>query len=71
VLLAHEILPLAWAGMPKTSFRKNSDSPHKELLKKGGLMVDIEPRQGEQRSWPAPKEGALATSHRSQNQDSD
>jgi hypothetical protein len=21
------ILPLAWAGMPKTSFRKNSDSP--------------------------------------------
>lgn len=32
----------------------------KELLKKGGLMVDIQPRQGEQRSWPAPKEGALA-----------
>ncbi len=32
----------------------------KELLKKGGLMVDIEPRKGEQRSWPAPKEGALA-----------
>ena len=32
----------------------------KELLKKGGLMVEIEPRQGEQRSWPAPKEGALA-----------
>ena len=32
----------------------------KELLKKGGLMVDIEPRHGEQRSWPAPKEGALA-----------
>lgn len=32
----------------------------KELLKKGGLMVDIAPRQGEQRSWPAPKEGALA-----------
>jgi len=32
----------------------------KDLLKKGGLMVDIEPRQGEQRSWPAPKEGALA-----------
>ena len=32
----------------------------KDLLKKGGLVVDIEPRQGEQRSWPAPKEGALA-----------
>jgi 16S rRNA (guanine1516-N2)-methyltransferase len=32
----------------------------KELLKKGGLMVDIEPRNGEQRSWPAPKQGPLA-----------
>ncbi len=32
----------------------------KELLKKGGLSVDIEPRPGEQRSWPAPKTGALA-----------
>lgn len=31
-----------------------------ELLKKGGLAVDIHPRQGEQRSWPAPKDGALA-----------
>lgn len=27
----------------------------RELLKKGGLSVDIEPRPGEQRSWPAPK----------------
>ncbi|MGZ8189511.1 MAG: class I SAM-dependent methyltransferase [Methylosarcina sp.] len=32
----------------------------KELLKKGGLSVDIEPRQGEQRSWPAPKQNILA-----------
>lgn len=32
----------------------------RELLKKGGLAVDIEPRSGEQRSWPAPKDGALA-----------
>ena len=32
----------------------------KELLKKGGLSVAIEPRNGEQRSWPAPKNGALA-----------
>lgn len=34
----------------------------RELLnrKKGGLTVDIEPRNGEQRSWPAPKQGALA-----------
>lgn len=31
-----------------------------ELLKKGGLTIEIEPRPGEQRSWPAPKEGALA-----------
>lgn len=32
----------------------------KESLKKGGLMVEIEPRPGEQRSYPAPKQGALA-----------
>lgn len=32
----------------------------KDLMKKGGLFVDIEPRPGEQRSWPAPKKGALA-----------
>ncbi len=32
----------------------------KELLKAGGLAVDIEPRPGEQRSRPAPKEGPLA-----------
>jgi 16S rRNA (guanine1516-N2)-methyltransferase len=31
-----------------------------DLLKKGGLMVDVEPRPGEQRSWPAPKQGDLA-----------
>ncbi len=28
-------------------------------LQKSGLTVDIEPRNGEQRSWPAPKDGAL------------
>lgn len=32
----------------------------RELLKKGGLTVDVAPRAGEQRSWPAPKDGALA-----------
>lgn len=32
----------------------------KELLRKGGLLVEIEPRNGEQRSWPAPKQGPLA-----------
>ncbi|MDD5320788.1 MAG: class I SAM-dependent methyltransferase [Methylococcales bacterium] len=34
----------------------------RDLLKKGGLVVNIEPRNGEQRSWPAPKQGALAQS---------
>jgi 16S rRNA (guanine1516-N2)-methyltransferase len=29
-------------------------------IQRGGLAVDIEPRNGEQRSWPAPKDGALA-----------
>ncbi len=32
----------------------------KDLLKQGGLTVDINPRYGEQCSWPAPKKGALA-----------
>lgn len=32
----------------------------KELLKKGGLFVEVGPRQGEQRSWPAPKQNILA-----------
>ncbi|MEO1887467.1 MAG: hypothetical protein ABGX72_08885, partial [Methyloprofundus sp.] len=38
-----KFLPLAWAGMPKTSFRKNSDSPsllHRhsdERLRRGHL----------------------------------
>ncbi len=32
----------------------------RELLTKGGLAVEVEPRKGEQRSWPAPKQGALA-----------
>jgi hypothetical protein len=29
-----KFLPLAWAGMPKTSFRKNSDSPQPLFLPK-------------------------------------
>jgi 16S rRNA (guanine1516-N2)-methyltransferase len=32
----------------------------RELLKQGGLFVDIYPRPGEQHSFPAPKQGALA-----------
>jgi len=31
----------------------------KEQIKRGGLSVEIEPRQGEQHSWPSPKKGAL------------
>ncbi|MDD1611814.1 MAG: class I SAM-dependent methyltransferase, partial [Methylococcaceae bacterium] len=31
-----------------------------EWVKAGGLTVEIEPRAGEQRSWPAPKQGQLA-----------
>ncbi|TXL14492.1 hypothetical protein BMR05_07020 [Methylococcaceae bacterium HT4] len=33
-----KFLPLAWAGMPKTSFRKNSDSP---LNKKNYFSIFI------------------------------
>lgn len=32
----------------------------KTLLKQGGLTVDIDPRPGEQHSWPAPKKGVFA-----------
>ncbi|WP_221901562.1 hypothetical protein [Bathymodiolus platifrons methanotrophic gill symbiont] len=32
-----KFLPLAWAGMPKTSFRKNSDSP---MIRKGQLSEE-------------------------------
>ncbi len=32
----------------------------RQLLKTGGLMVEIEPRYGEQHSWPAPKKGPFA-----------
>ncbi|OOZ38291.1 hypothetical protein BOW53_16050, partial [Solemya pervernicosa gill symbiont] len=31
-------LPLAWAWMPKTSFRKNSDSPEKEIKARKGKV---------------------------------
>lgn len=32
----------------------------RELITKCGLTVSVEPRNGEQRSWPAPKQGVLA-----------
>ncbi|VVH56975.1 hypothetical protein BAZOLSSOX_2616, partial [uncultured Gammaproteobacteria bacterium] len=34
-----KFLPLAWAGMPKTSFRKNSDSPH--LFDSHSFVIDL------------------------------
>jgi 16S rRNA (guanine1516-N2)-methyltransferase len=37
-----------------------AEATGKAPLQKGGLTVEIEPRPGEQRSWPAPKDGALA-----------
>lgn len=37
-----------------------AEATGKTPLQKGGLSVEIEPRPGEQRSWPAPKDGALA-----------
>lgn len=50
--------------MPELFFLSWRDGSLKLLdkgsLKKGGLSVEIEPRPGEQRSWPAPKKGALA-----------
>ncbi|MEO1882575.1 MAG: hypothetical protein ABGX71_03080 [Methyloprofundus sp.] len=33
-----KFLPLAWAGMPKTSFRKNSDSPLNDVLLQKRLL---------------------------------
>jgi 16S rRNA (guanine1516-N2)-methyltransferase len=50
---AHEAFFLSW----RNGCLKLLDQA---LLKKGGMTVEIEPRQGEQRSWPAPKDGALA-----------
>ncbi len=32
----------------------------RQSLKKGGLQVEIEPRPGEQHSWPAPRKNVLA-----------
>ncbi|MDO8941122.1 MAG: class I SAM-dependent methyltransferase [Methylicorpusculum sp.] len=49
----HELFFLSWReGSLKLIDR--------QLLRKGGMTVEIEPRPGEQRSWPAPKTGALA-----------
>jgi len=49
---------------PETLFLSWRDGALKlldrDLLKKGGMAVEVEPRAGEQRSWPAPKQGALA-----------
>ena len=34
-----KFLPLAWAGMPKTSFRKNSDSPQQRVRERLPLKI--------------------------------
>jgi hypothetical protein len=34
-----KFLPLAWAGMPKTSFRKNSDSP--QVCRAAGILFPL------------------------------
>jgi hypothetical protein len=34
-----KFLPLAWAGMPKTSFRKNSDSPLSTFLNSADIDI--------------------------------
>jgi hypothetical protein len=36
-----KFLPLAWAGMPKTSFRKNSDSPRSININKEELIISL------------------------------
>jgi hypothetical protein len=45
-----KFLPLAWAGMPKTSFRKNSDSPRQKVkmprLSANTWATAIFPRNG-------------------------
>ncbi|MGZ5050537.1 MAG: class I SAM-dependent methyltransferase [Methylobacter sp.] len=50
---------LAWRDGCLRLFDK-SEATGKTPFQKGGLIVEIEPRPGEQRSWPAPKDGALA-----------
>lgn len=50
-------IPEAFFLTWREGFLKLLDS---ELLKKGGLFVDIEPRNGEQHSYPAPKQGPFA-----------
>ncbi|MEO1883899.1 MAG: hypothetical protein ABGX71_10115 [Methyloprofundus sp.] len=38
-----KFLPLAWAGMPKTSFRKNSDSPYYRAILASPMLDSREP----------------------------
>ncbi len=64
--LAVPLLPLDEARLPEAGdfflvYRNGClKLLDRQLLKKGGLTVEIDPRPGEQHSWPAPKSGALA-----------
>ncbi|ORU95040.1 MAG: hypothetical protein A6F70_10565 [Cycloclasticus sp. symbiont of Bathymodiolus heckerae] len=40
-----KFLPLAWAGMPKTSFRKNSDSPRASRIDESQINLGSGKRQ--------------------------
>jgi 16S rRNA (guanine1516-N2)-methyltransferase len=48
-----ECVFLGWRQGALTLYDRNQ-------LRKGGMVVEVEPRPGEQKSWPAPKTGALA-----------
>lgn len=60
-LLALQSLP---AELPQTFFLCYRDAClkllDKQTLRKGGLAVDVDPRPGEQHSYPAPKKDLLA-----------
>ena len=51
--IGNEIFLLSWRAGELQLLERN-------LITKCGLTVSVEPRNGEQRSWPAPKQGALA-----------
>jgi hypothetical protein len=47
-----KFLPLAWAGMPKTSFRKNSDSPlFFVYFWYGALKIEVQHLSVENVAW--------------------
>ncbi|ORU94744.1 MAG: hypothetical protein A6F70_09845 [Cycloclasticus sp. symbiont of Bathymodiolus heckerae] len=56
-----KFLPLAWAGMPKTSFRKNSDSP---LLLLNNIVTQVKtPQTKYQSTHVSPGSVTQASTH--------